>query len=165
MVNPARSKKMITAMLVLATSLLPVTVQARGMGADYFKNTDTNNDGALTKEEMAASRMQRLGGADTDKDGFISAAELTEHHAAQMRAKQDGHFSGFAGRFDANKDGKVALDEIKAFDPPYFKDADANGDGKLTQDEMKAAKGKHHGGMMGDGHKGGGMMGEGDKSE
>ncbi|HEX4888884.1 MAG TPA: histidine kinase [Alphaproteobacteria bacterium] len=165
MVNPARSKKMITAMLVLATSLLPVTVQARGMGADYFKNTDTNNDGALTKEEMAASRVQRLGGADTDKDGFISAAELTEHHAAQMRAKQDKHFSGFAGRFDANKDGKVALDEIKAFDPPYFKNADANGDGKLTQDEMKAAKEKHHGGMMGDGHKGGGMMGEGHKAE
>ena len=165
MVNPARSKKMATALLVLATALIPATVQAGGMGAEYFKNTDTNNDGALTKEEMAASRMQRLGSADTDKDGFNSAAELTEHHAALMRARQDKHFSGFAGRFDGNKDGKVALDEIKAFDPPYFKNADANGDGKLTQDEMKAAKEKHHGGMMGDGHKGGGMMGDGDKSE
>ena len=160
MVTPVISKKTASALLVLATVLLPVSAQAGSMGAEYFKNTDTNNDGALSKEEMAASRMQRLGAADTDKDGFISASELTEHHTAMMRAKQDKHFSRFSGRFDTNKDGKVSLDEIKAFDPPHFKAADANGDGKLTQDEMKAAKEKHHGGMMG-----GGMMGEGHKSE
>ncbi len=149
------SGKTAAAVLILAATLLSASAQAGGRGAEYFKETDTNNDGALTKDEMAASRMQRLGGADADKDGFISAAELTEHHAAMMRARQDKHFTGFAGRFDANKDGKVALDEIKSFDPPFFKNADANGDGKLTPDEMKAARGKHHGGM------GGGMHHEG----
>ncbi len=165
MQNYTGTSKIASALLVFAATLLPLTAQAGGMGADYFKKTDTNSDGALTKEEMAASRMQRMGSADADKDGFISAAELTEHHAAMMRAKQDKHFAGFTKRFDANKDGKVAIDEIKSFDPPYFKDADANADGKLTQDEMKAAKAKHHGGMMGDGHKGGGMMDDGNKSE
>ncbi len=149
MVNHVGPKRMAAALLVLAAAFIPATVQAGGMGAEFFKQSDTNNDGALTKEEMAASRMQRLGGADTDKDGFISAAELAEYHAAMIRAKQDKHFARFAARFDANKDGKVSLDEIKAFDPPYFKDADTNGDGKLTSDEMKAAKEKHHGGMDG----------------
>lgn len=153
MTNKMTPKRAGTVSVILAAALLSGAAYAGGMGAEYFKAADTNSDGALSKEEMAASRMQRLGAADTDKDGFISTDELTEHHAAKVRAKKDQHFSRFSERFDANKDGKVSLDEIKAFDPPFFKKADANSDGKLTQEEMMAAKKKHHGGM-GDGMKG-----------
>lgn len=144
-------RQVIGAMLVtLATAvLLPASAQARGWGEDFFKTADTNNDGALTKEEMAASRLQRLGGSDTDKDGFISADELAEHAAAQARARKDKDFSRFAGRFDANKDGKVALEEIKTFDPPFFNKADTNGDGKLTKEERQAAKAMRHKGRKG----------------
>lgn len=153
MIKQAISKKMATALLVVTTAAaVPVVVQAGGMGAEYFKKADINNDGALTKEEIAASRMKHLGNADTNKDGFVSATELTEHHAAMMRSNQDKHFSKFSERFDTNKDGKVAVDEIKTHEPAFFKKADANGDGKLTQDEMKAARGKHHG-MMDDGER------------
>ena len=142
-------KGLAVAMAALTITAMPATVQARGMGADYFKQTDANSDGALTKEEMLEARANRLGAADADKDGFVSSAELTEHHAAMMRARQEEHFKHFSGKFDANKDGKVALDEIKAYDPPFFAKADANSDGKLSADEMKAARGKHHGGMGG----------------
>lgn len=149
MANRMKPKRMATAFIILAAALLPASARAGGMGADYFKQTDANSDGALTKQEMADARTKRLGAADTDKDGFVSAAELTEHHAAMMRARQDKRFKYFSDRFDANKDGKVALDEVKAYDPPFFAKADANGDGKLSEDEMKAMSGKHPGGMGG----------------
>jgi len=151
--QPVAAKYLAAAYLVLACALFPATAQAGGMGGEYFKKSDTNKDGALTPEEMSAARLQHLQGADADKDGFITATELSDHHAAMMRAKQDKHFAGFSGRFDANKDGKVALDEIKAFTPPYFTKADADKDGKLTAAEMKAARDMHHEGMGG--HMGG----------
>lgn len=137
------------AMLLAAAALLPVSAHAGAKGEEYFKQSDTNKDGALSKEEMAASRMQRLSGSDTNKDGFISADELAAHRAAMESTRKDKHFAGFAGRFDANKDGKVALEEIEGFESPFFKKADANGDGKLTMEEMKAAKAKAHEGMGG----------------
>lgn len=145
-INTGRNR-LAAALCVLGAALTPSIAQAGAYGAGYFEGADANKDGALTKEEMAASRMQRLGAADADKDGFVSAAELTEHHAAKMRARQEEHFKHFSGKFDANKDGKVALDEVKAYDPPFFAKADANSDGKLSADEMKAARGKHHDGM------------------
>lgn len=141
------------AMLLAAAVLMPATADAGGKGEEFFKQSDTDNDGGLSKEEMAASRMQRLSGSDANKDGFISADELAAHRAAREEARKDEHFAGFTGRFDANKDGKVALDEIKSFESPFFKTADTNGDGKLTMDEIKAAKAKAHQGM-GDGKHG-----------
>ncbi len=160
MANRMKPKRMATAFIILAAALLPAGAQAGGWGEDYFKQTDANNDGALTKEEMSAARATRLGAADIDKDGFVSAAELTEHHAAMMRARQDKRFKYFSDRFDANKDGKVALDEVKAYDPPFFAKADANGDGKLSEDEMKAMGEKHPGGMGGMGGMHDGKMGK-----
>lgn len=132
---------------IALTAFLPAAAMAGSWVDDYFKQADTNGDGALSKEEMSAARMKRFENADTDKDGFISASELTEYHIAQMRANQDKNYARFLERFDANKDGKVSMDEIKKFDPPFFAKADTNGDGKLTKDEMKAAMGKHHKGM------------------
>jgi Ca2+-binding EF-hand superfamily protein len=129
---------------IALTALLPATAIAGKWGDEYFKMADTNSDGALSKEEMSAARMKRMENADADKDGFISASELTEHHAARMRANEEKHFTRFSERFDADKDGKVSVEEIKKFEPPYFAKADANGDGKLTKEEMKAAMGEHH---------------------
>lgn len=142
--------RLVASVIILAGMLAAPGVQAGGMGEDYFKKADANNDGALTKEEMAAARMERLGAADTDKDGFISASELTEHRIAMMRANQDKQFAHFSERFDANKDGKVSTDEIKAFEPPFFDKADANKDGKISLEEMKAAHPMMPGGR--DGH-------------
>lgn len=144
---------------IAITALLPAAASAGKWSDEYFKQADANSDGALSKEEMSAARMKRLESADSDKDGFISANELSEHHIARMREHQDKHFTGFSERFDANKDGKVSMDELKNFDPPHFAKADANGDGKLTQDEMKAARSKHHMGM-GKGMPHGGPAGE-----
>ncbi len=150
--HPTRQTGFAASLIILAGMLTGAGAQAGGMGhmgAEYFKEMDTNNDGSLTKEEMSAARVQRMGAADTDKDGFISAAELGEHRAAMMRANQDKHFTWFSERFDANKDGKVSTDEIKAFEPPFFAKADANSDGKLSEEEMKAMPRMMHKGMGG----------------
>lgn len=144
-------------LIFLSGVLSAAAARAEGMGGEYMEEADTDHDGALTKEEMSAWRMNRLGAADADKDGFISANELSEHRAAMMKANQDKHFARFQERFDANKDGKVSLDEIKAFEPPFFEKADTNHDGKLSAEELKAAHPRMHegkGGHMKDGKKG-----------
>lgn len=153
MENHAGIKRLAMMLAVMVMAMAPAAQAGHMADGDYFNKADKNSDGSLTKEEMGAMRMQRLGAADTDKDGAISPAELTEHRAAMMRANQDRNFSRFTERFDADKDGKVTLAEVQSYDPPFFKTADANGDGKLTQEEMEAAKAKHHSGMMGAGHK------------
>lgn len=136
--------------LAAGVVMAPIGAQAGSWGSDYFDKSDTDKDGALSKEEMQAARMAHMQGTDADKDGFITSDELLAQHMARMQAKKDKHFTGFAAKFDANKDGKVAMTEIQSHEPPFFAKADANGDGKLTKEEMKTAKQMWHGGMEGD---------------
>ncbi|MBF0603224.1 MAG: EF-hand domain-containing protein [Nitrospirae bacterium] len=51
--------------------------------------------------------------------------------------------------FDANRDGKVTRDEVRAIRSDHFVTADRNGDGTLTVDEYSALP--HQGAMMGRG--------------
>ena len=85
--------------------------------------------------------------------GFVFAAD-------PQGGKEANHHATFE-EMDANKDGKVTLDEYKAAAPKdapaekveaRFKKIDANGDGVITKEEMDAAtqKMKEHGGKHGD---------------
>jgi hypothetical protein len=49
--------------------------QGGGAGAltSQFKQRDKNHDGKLTRDELPAALFDRL---DTDKDGFVTEAEL-----------------------------------------------------------------------------------------
>lgn len=151
----ARAVFGVPAAIIALALALPASANEHGKGGEYFKKADTNSDGFLTKQELQAHKAQRFIGADTDKDGFISADELTAHHADRMKARQERHSAKFTERFDANKDGKVAVEEIQNAEPHFFTQADANADGKLSQDEMSAAKSKmHHSGEKGMMHQG-----------
>ncbi len=92
--------------------------------SDVFFTADANNDGRITKEELATtsipSFIQRriFARADINEDGAISIDERFES-------------------FDENRDGNITSSEIPAaFRQKFFEDNDTNGDGMVTQKEL-----------------------------
>ena len=101
-------------------------------GDRMFERLDSNRDGALSRAEWDAGhaqREQRM--ASRDGDG------RRDRH---MRGKMHG-MSGLSGHMfemaDANKDGRVTLQEAQAAALRHFDMADANRDGQITPDERK----------------------------
>ena len=90
---------------------------------EHFQRLDTNRDGKLTRTEVDAARDQRMAGHDRkrgergermralDKDGDqqLSRAEIG-NEMPRLAADFD--------RLDANRDGKLSRDEIRAGRPP-----------------------------------------------
>ena len=99
-------------------------------------------------------RNARFDALDTNKDGQISRQEYVsaqpQIHERRMTAMNGGkggkmrmHRMGMAmhGRMfdtaDANKDGKVSLQEMQTLALQHFDSADANHDGTLTPEERR----------------------------
>ena len=103
-------------------------------GDRMFERLDSNRDGAVSRAEWDAGqahREQRIASHDRDGDG-----------------RRDGHtqdgkhgMSGLSGHMfemaDANKDGRVTLQEAQAAALRHFDMADANHDGQITPDERR----------------------------
>ena len=98
-----------------------------------FERLDTNGDGAITRAEWdakQAGRQQRVGARDHDGDGRPDRTRF-------------GHrgMTGFGGHMfelaDANKDGRVSLQEAQAAALQHFDMADTNHDGQITREERK----------------------------
>lgn len=80
---------------------LIITLAALGLGAaayagdmdkkTAFNELDANKDGLLTKEEAAADQAvsQEFTVADTNQDGYVTAAEFDEAHADQYSEEED----------------------------------------------------------------------------
>lgn len=100
-----------------------------------FERLDTNRDGSVSRAEWdsgAAQREQRI--ASRDKNGDGRPDRRFKH--AGMR-----DMGGFGGRMfdmaDANKDGRVTLQEAQAAALQHFDMADSNRDGQITPDERR----------------------------
>ncbi len=121
--------------------------------AAKFARIDANGDGQITRAEVDAARAARaqsktggtrargmFGRADANRDGAVSRAELD---AARARMPRNGGMRahGFGGRLfamaDADKDGRVSLQEATAVSMQHFDSADANRDGTVTLDERR----------------------------
>ncbi|MGE5159970.1 MAG: hypothetical protein ACM3O5_00550 [Betaproteobacteria bacterium] len=98
------------------------------MQGQGFAQLDSDKDGKISKDEMAA-QFDRL---DTNKDGFLAREELRSAWAG--RRHQHGP------RMDANVDGLISRDEAQAAPrlAQNFDAIDANKDGSLTRDEIHA---------------------------
>jgi Ca2+-binding EF-hand superfamily protein len=53
--------------------------------ADKIKVVDSNGDGILTADEHAKASESMFAKMDTDKDGFLSKQEMAAGHAAMMK--------------------------------------------------------------------------------
>jgi hypothetical protein len=103
-------------------------------GDRMFERLDSNRDGSVSRAEWdagQAQREQRIASHDRDGDGRRDAHKRGGMHG----------MSGFSGHMfemaDANKDGRVTLQEAQAAALRHFDMADANRDGQITPDERK----------------------------
>ena len=118
----------------------------QGHGGDRMT---MDHDGAMAGPASAFDRL------DANRDGMISRDEFTKGHAKRMAMKGDGadhhpgmmkmHGRGMDGMMggmmfkmaDANKDGRVSLQEATAKALQHFDQADANRDGRITPEERR----------------------------
>ena len=155
-----------------ATMMKPMTrTEVVQKVQDHFAMLDTNKDGFVTKAEIDSAKSARherradhreqRGDAmfdrmDSNHDGSVTRAEFdASHEAMAARMGQGGQMGGhrmgmrmmrhggmgahLLAMADADKDGRVSLQEATTAAAAHFDSADANHDGTLTPDEMRAA--------------------------
>jgi hypothetical protein len=147
----------------LAAAALPALAQSapdRGPGriqARIFQQADGNGDGRVSEGEAMAFLAARFAEADADQDGALTPDELGTYLRAQWDAARPGPAAGRERRdppprlrtamaehqsrifrmADANRDGRVTLDEARSLATIYFRAADRNGDGALELAELR----------------------------
>lgn len=115
-----------------------------------FEMADKNGDGKLTQDE-APKFWDRISKADLDKDGAVSREEMARARemAESMKGNPGGAGKGkgkgkSAGgptaifqKFDGNKDGKLAEEEVTGELWARISKADTNADGLVSAEELK----------------------------
>lgn len=98
---------------------------------------DANKDGAIDEQEFATA--QNLKDADTNGDGTLSTEEL----AAMIQKRQaERQAQRLLRQLDVDGDGKVTIAEVEQQRAKRFALMDRNNDGKLEAHELR---GKGHG--------------------
>ncbi|UBB23969.1 calcium-binding protein [Pseudoxanthomonas japonensis] len=114
--------------------------------AEHFARMDANGDGYVDAKDRELRGKQRrdewFAGADTDKDGKLTRAEIDTADAnrrAQFQQRMQARGTERFTAADANKDGRISRDEAKGKSrlAERFDQLDANKDGFLSQDELK----------------------------
>jgi hypothetical protein len=102
-----------------------------GMGRDMLKNIDTDDDGAISQDEIDAAINARFEEFDADANGSLSLEEFQalwgeitkpisvrafqfldpDGDAAVSRSELDDRFGDAVSRFDRNDDGKLSPDD------------------------------------------------------
>lgn len=118
-----------------------------GGRGEFFRNMDTDKDGAISKEE-AGDRWERLGQLDKNADGKVTPEEM----AAMMGGKGGPGGPGgpgregaggptgpgaMFGRYDTDKDGKLSKAEVPAEMWDKLSKADDDADGLVTKAELE----------------------------
>ncbi len=93
-----------------------------------FTILDTNDDGALTSDEIPASLLEAMAAIDTNDDGAITLEEIQD-------SRPDHGSRGF-GFLDDNGDGMVTEDEVNADIWERISPADTDTDGAVTEQEL-----------------------------
>jgi len=139
----------IAALLTLGIGGMAYTAMAdhhRGGPGPMLEKVDANQDGNISKDEIAAHRAEKFMSADTNGDNLVSAAEFEAFAEAERARKKEQRQAKRFARLDTDGDGLVSAEEhASAADKRMdrmFDRIDADGDGVITEAEREAAKAK-----------------------
>ncbi|MEO9865017.1 MAG: hypothetical protein ABJO29_08505 [Yoonia sp.] len=140
-----------------------VATGAQAQERPDFATLDTNGDGSITVEELAAQGEQRFATADADGNGALSEAELLARASERSEGRAAKMVERMLERLDENGDGEIQQSELPERDgnraERAFERADSDDDGVISEDEFEAAS--ERGGRGERGGKNGGRHGHG----
>jgi len=158
------------AALATATLVLAVpAAQARLLGPGpemrpSFETLDADGDGQITEAEMKAFGDARFKEADTNGDGLLSAEEMAARAAKAVQTRLTSRFERMVKYRDKDGDGLLSAEEMTSgqLGARFMEHFDSNDDGKISAEEFADAMPGMRRGMGGHGHFPPGMgMGEG----
>ncbi len=108
--------------------------------AAMFDKLDSNRDGSISRDEFArAPNREQRRVVIRDHQGQERNLQVPGHGGAHAMRGMRGMHMGLGGRMfdmaDANRDGRVTLQEATAAAYRHFDMADVNRDGQITRDE------------------------------
>jgi hypothetical protein len=142
----------------------------RGPGA-LFDEMDANKDSRVTWDEAWAFVQRRFNAADADRDGGLTRQEADALRPANRRpgggqsggaaptadqAARQSRFGDVVFRgIDANRDGRVTLDEVRPAIEARFRGLDADGNNAVERSELPQRRQgggpRNNGGQQGQG--------------
>jgi Ca2+-binding EF-hand superfamily protein len=132
-------------LLLLAAFANPAECKAASNNAvllEQLEGADSNKDGNVSKAELKNFRAANFGRLDRNGDGVLMRSDIP---AMAKRFRPEVDFDRLLKQFDANKDNKVSRSEFVDGPTTIFDMADSNKDGLLSKAErtaaVKAAKG------------------------
>lgn len=109
---------------------------------DQLRRADLNQDGAISRAEVAQFRTSQWRRLDRNGDGVFYSDDLP----AFARGKWNGErLVALRAGFDRNRDGRITRQEFVEGPTIAFDLGDTNQDGLLTHAEMRALQANHDG--------------------
>jgi Ca2+-binding EF-hand superfamily protein len=103
---------------------------------ERMAGADSNRDGNITRAELIRYRAANFSRLDRNSDGVLTRDDIP---AIAARLNPDLDFDRLMAQFDGNDDRRVSRDEFVNGPTTYFDRADTNNDNILSQAERSAA--------------------------
>ena len=131
-----------------------------------FEILDADKDGKVTKAEVDAATAARSKAADTNADGKLSAEELAAMQIKAMTERATQRAAKMIEKLDTDGDKMLSDVEFAAGKgrADMFEKIDADGDGAITKVEADDARARMQR-MQERGHGRGGKHGRGDRDD
>ena len=113
-------------------------------GPDTLAQVDSDNNAAISQDEVNAFRTAKVTAADTTKDGALSLDEFSVAYNEMMRARMVDAFQ----KFDDDGNGSITTAELDTRFGSIVAQMDRNGDGVLSaadRPDKGGKKGKRQG--------------------